>query len=56
MRELRYIEEMPDCMCYNGASIKWIFPENTHISKDALYEVEYQVLYSKKILRSMSYL
>lgn len=48
MRELRYIEEMQDCMCYNGVSIKWIFPENTHISKDALYEIEYQVLYSKK--------
>lgn len=48
MRDLRYIEEMQDYACCKGVSIKWIFPENTHISKDALYEVEYQIIDSNE--------
>lgn len=43
MRELKYGFEMRDYTCSTGYQIKWIFPENTHISKDNLYEVEYQV-------------
>lgn len=43
MRELKYGFEMIDYTCSDGCQIKWIFPENTHISKDNLYEVEYQV-------------
>ena len=43
MRELRYGEKMQDYTCSTGYQIKWIFPENIHINKDALYEIEYQV-------------
>lgn len=42
MRELKYDDQMQDYTCGNGDSIKWIFPENVHIDKDTLYEVEYQ--------------
>lgn len=42
MRELKYGDQMQDYTCGNGDSIKWIFPENIHIDKDTLYEVEYQ--------------
>lgn len=42
MKELRYGTQMQDCTCGNGDSIRWVFPENVHISKDNLYEVEYQ--------------
>lgn len=48
MRDLRYIEHMQDYTCYNGVSIKWVFPENTHIIKDTLYEVEYRIIDSKE--------
>lgn len=48
MRDLRYIEHMQDYTCCNGVSIKWVFPENTHISKDTLYEVEYRIIDSKE--------
>lgn len=41
MRELKYGDQMQDYTCGNGDSIKWIFPENIHIDKDTLYEVEY---------------
>lgn len=43
MRELKYDFEMQDGL-YLGESIKWIFPKNVQISKDALYEVEYQII------------
>lgn len=43
MRELKYDIEMQDFMG-PGEYIKWVFPKNVHISKDALYEVEYQVI------------
>lgn len=41
MRELKYGDQMQDYTCGNGDPIKWIFPENVHIDKDTLYEVEY---------------
>ena len=43
MRELRYGEQMQDYTCSTGYQIKWTFPENVHIIKDTLYEIEYQV-------------
>ena len=43
MRELRYSDQMQDYTCSKGYQIKWTFPENIHINKDALYEIEYQV-------------
>lgn len=43
MRELRYGEKMQDYTCSTGYQIKWIFPENIHINKDTLYEIEYKV-------------
>ena len=42
MRELKYGDQMQDCISVYGDPIKWIFPENIHINKDTLYEVEYQ--------------
>lgn len=42
MRELKYGDQMQDYTCGNGDPIKWIFPENVHIDKNTLYEVEYQ--------------
>ena len=50
MRELKYGSQMQDYTCGNGDSIKWIFSENTHIIKDALYEVEYRIIDSKEPL------
>lgn len=41
MRELKYGDQMQDHVYAYGDSIKWIFPENVHIDKDTLYEVEY---------------
>lgn len=41
MRELKYGDQMQDYTCGNEDSIKWIFPENVHIDKNTLYEVEY---------------
>lgn len=42
MRKLRYGDQMQDYIPAYGDPIKWIFPENIHIDKDTLYEVEYQ--------------
>lgn len=42
MRELKYGDQMQDYTCGNGDSIRWVFPENVHIDKNTLYEVEYQ--------------
>ena len=41
MRELKYGSQMQDRIYAHGDPIKWIFPENVHIDKDTLYEVEY---------------
>lgn len=41
MRELKYGDQMQDYTCSNGDPIRWVFPENVHIYKDTLYEVEY---------------
>lgn len=41
MRELKYGDQMQDYTCDNGCSIRWVFPENVHIDKNTLYEVEY---------------
>lgn len=43
MRELRYGDQMQDYTYSTGYQIKWTFPENVHIIKDTLYEIEYQV-------------
>lgn len=43
MRELRYGDQMQDYTCSTGYQIKWTFPENVHIIKDTLYEIEYQL-------------
>ncbi len=43
MRDLKYDFEMRDFTCGNGYQIKWIFPENVHVNKDSLYEIEYKV-------------
>lgn len=42
MRELKYGDQMQDYTFDNGDSIRWVFPENVHIDKDTLYEVEYK--------------
>lgn len=42
MRKLKYGDQMQDYTFDNGDSIRWVFPENVHIDKDTLYEVEYQ--------------
>ena len=43
MRELRYCDQMQDYICNAEYQIKQTFPENIHINKDTLYEIEYKV-------------